>query len=72
LPKFAFIRFNVMYRYAEGASFAVDGREVTWDKWTLRVGFNYREGLVLHDVKYDGRQGLQSSIVMMTWWSWLN
>ena len=39
----------------EGASFEVDGRVVTWDKWSLRVGFNYREGLVLHDVKYDGR-----------------
>ena len=46
----------------QGASFTVTGgtrsnseRHVSWDKWTLRVGFNYREGLVLHDVRYDGR-----------------
>ena len=51
----------------EGASFAVTGdRFVTWDKWTLRVGFNYREGLVLHDVQYDGRPVLnRASLVEM-------
>ena len=39
----------------EGPSFAVDGREVPWQKWTFRIGFTPREGLVLHDVAYgDG------------------
>ena len=23
---------------------------VTWEKWHIRTSFNYREGLVLHDV----------------------
>ncbi|KAF2624470.1 hypothetical protein BU25DRAFT_347716 [Macroventuria anomochaeta] len=39
----------------EGPSFRVDGQKVTWEKWTFRVGFNYREGLTLHDIRYDGR-----------------
>ena len=41
----------------EGASFTLDGNAVTWQKWSLRVGFNHREGMVLHTVAYDGRSG---------------
>jgi primary-amine oxidase len=37
----------------EGASFAVDGHSVSWQKWQLRIGFNAREGLVLHRVGYE-------------------
>jgi len=39
----------------EGPSFTLNGHEVRWQKWTLRVGFNPREGLVLYAVAYDGR-----------------
>ncbi|KAF5252892.1 hypothetical protein FANTH_2216 [Fusarium anthophilum] len=39
----------------EGPSFHIEGNHLTWEKWELRVGFNYREGLTLHDVRYDGR-----------------
>ncbi|KAL1868419.1 hypothetical protein VTK73DRAFT_3713 [Phialemonium thermophilum] len=39
----------------EGQSFQTKGNFVTWEKWSMRVGFNYREGLTLHDVRYDGR-----------------
>ena len=39
----------------EGPSFQVNGQMVTWEKWTFRVGFNYREGLTLHDIRYGGR-----------------
>ncbi|EXJ55847.1 primary-amine oxidase [Cladophialophora yegresii CBS 114405] len=38
----------------EGPSFATRGNLVQWEKWHIRVGFNYREGLTLHDVRYDG------------------
>jgi Cu2+-containing amine oxidase len=34
----------------EGPSFTVDGNMVSWQKWSMRVSFNYREGLVLHTV----------------------
>eukprot|EP00884_Botryococcus_braunii_P004086 jgi/Botrbrau1/13679/Bobra.0378s0010.1 len=37
----------------EGPSFKVDGYRVTWQKWNFRVGFNYREGLTLHDIGYE-------------------
>jgi len=39
----------------DGPSFTVTGQLVEWQKWSFRVGFNYREGLVLHDVTFDGR-----------------
>lgn len=37
----------------QGPSFRVDGHEVAWQKWRLRVGFTHREGLVLHQVGYE-------------------
>lgn len=39
-----------------GPSFEITkDRVVKWQKWQIRVGFNYREGLVLRDIRYDGR-----------------
>jgi primary-amine oxidase len=37
----------------EGPSFTVEGNEVRWQKWRLRIGFNAREGLVLHAIGYE-------------------
>ncbi len=34
----------------EGPSFTVDGDEVTWEGWRLRIGFDAREGLTLHQL----------------------
>ena len=39
----------------EGPSFKVSGHGVAWQKWQVRVGFTPREGLVLHELSYDGR-----------------
>ena len=40
----------------DGPSFKVtENNLVEWQGWSIRVGFNYREGLVLQDVKYKGR-----------------
>lgn len=39
----------------EGPSFKIDGNLISWEKWTMRVGFNYREGLTIHDLRYDDR-----------------
>ncbi|MBJ7351439.1 MAG: primary-amine oxidase [Rhodococcus sp.] len=39
----------------DGPSFELDGNKLTWQNWSLRVGFNYREGMTLHTVRYrDG------------------
>ncbi|TFB88953.1 primary-amine oxidase [Cryobacterium algoricola] len=41
----------------EGPSFTVTGHRVEWQNWSLRVGFNYREGMTLHEVSYrDGER----------------
>jgi primary-amine oxidase len=39
----------------EGVSFTLEGRLLRWQNWELRIGFNHREGLVLHTVGFrDG------------------
>jgi primary-amine oxidase len=40
-----------------GVGFTLDGRLLSWQNWRLRLGFNHREGLVLHQVGFvdDGR-----------------
>jgi primary-amine oxidase len=39
----------------EGVSFTLEGRVLRWQNWELRLGFNHREGLVLHTVGFrDG------------------
>lgn len=47
----------------EGPSFRVDGSLVEWEGWSLRVGFNAREGLVLNDVRFGGRSVLARASV---------
>ena len=36
-----------------GASFTLDGNELRWQKWSMRLGFNFREGLVIHTLGYE-------------------
>ena len=31
----------------------VEGNLIKWQNWNIRHSFNYREGLVLHDVSYE-------------------
>ncbi|MFL5625547.1 MAG: tyramine oxidase, partial [Ktedonobacteraceae bacterium] len=37
----------------EGPSFSIKGHEIHWQKWSLRIGFTPREGLVLYTVGYE-------------------
>jgi primary-amine oxidase len=39
----------------EGPSFTVEGNRVQWAGWDLRIGFNEREGLTLHEISFAGR-----------------
>jgi len=41
----------------DGPSWEIDGREVEWLGWKFRVGWNDREGLVLHDIRFDDGDG---------------
>jgi primary-amine oxidase len=36
-----------------GTSFTLDGTELRWQNWSMRLGFNYREGPVIYQVAYD-------------------
>jgi primary-amine oxidase len=36
----------------DGAGFTLDGTFLSWQNWQLRLGFNHREGLVLHQVAF--------------------
>jgi primary-amine oxidase len=36
----------------DGAGFALEGHLLRWQDWELRLGFNHREGLVLHQVGF--------------------
>jgi primary-amine oxidase len=40
-------------RQPEGVSFTLDGNALRWQRWSLRIGFNPREGMVLHTVGYE-------------------
>ncbi len=46
----------------EGASFTVDGNEITWADWRFRFGFDVREGLTLHQLSFTD-QGVQRPVV---------
>ncbi|MSR53478.1 MAG: primary-amine oxidase [Gemmataceae bacterium] len=37
----------------EGPSFTVDGYQVKWQNWSFTIGFNAREGLTLHHIRYS-------------------
>ncbi|HXT94167.1 MAG TPA: primary-amine oxidase [Trebonia sp.] len=39
----------------EGPSFTVEGNLLRWEGWSLRTGFDLREGLTLHQVSLNGR-----------------
>ncbi|MFI6603376.1 primary-amine oxidase [Nonomuraea sp. NPDC050536] len=48
----------------DGPSFTVEDGVVRWENWTLRVGFNVREGLTLHQISFrDPDQDRDRSVI---------
>lgn len=37
----------------DGTSLSLDGSELRWQNWSMRLGFNYREGPVIYQLAYD-------------------
>jgi primary-amine oxidase len=37
----------------EGPSFQLDGYAVRWQNWHFRIGFSWRDGLILHQIGYE-------------------
>ncbi len=50
----------------QGATFEVRNREVRWQNWRFRFGFNEREGLVLYLVGYEDAGRLRSVLYRAT------
>jgi primary-amine oxidase len=40
---------------SEVPSFALEGNHITWQNWDFVIGFNAREGLTIHHVRYSDR-----------------
>lgn len=40
----------------DGVSFELQGYQVKWQKWQFRIGYDVREGLILHDICYQDDQ----------------
>ena len=47
----------------DGVSFTLEGNLVSWQKWSLRVSMDVLEGLVLHQIAYDGRSILHRASI---------
>ncbi|MBT9587130.1 primary-amine oxidase [bacterium] len=43
----------ILYSQPEGSSIEVNGHEVVWENWHFRYTMHIREGLVLHDLRYN-------------------
>jgi primary-amine oxidase len=39
----------------EGPSFTLEGNQIAWQNWQFVIGFNAREGLTIHHVRYTDR-----------------
>ena len=39
----------------DGVTFTMEGRTIKWHDWSILIGFNGREGLTLHDIRYADR-----------------
>ena len=44
-------------RAARGPSLRLDGRALSWGPWRVRIGFNPRESLTLHELAFDDGDG---------------
>jgi primary-amine oxidase len=43
----------------DGPSFDIDGQHLSWQGWSVRIGFTHREGLILQDATFLGRSVLK-------------
>lgn len=44
---------ELIIQQPQGASFDINGWRIDWERWVLRIGFDQREGLVIHDVHFN-------------------
>ena len=51
----------------EGTSFTLDGNLLRWQNWSLRIGFNHREGMTLHTIGYRDGDRTRLSRTVFRW-----
>ena len=39
----------------DGPSFTLDGNHIKWQKWDFVIGFNAREALTIHHLRYEDK-----------------
>ncbi len=44
---------SLVIQQPDGVSFSLQGHKVDWERWSFRIGFCQREGLVIHDVWFS-------------------
>ncbi|MBS1824140.1 MAG: primary-amine oxidase [Acidobacteria bacterium] len=44
----------------DGPSYTLDGHQMSWQNWNFVIGFNAREGLTLHHIRYNDGGRLRS------------
>ena len=44
---------ELMIHQPDGPSFSIEGWKINWERWSFRIGFDQREGLVIHDVYFN-------------------
>lgn len=44
----------------DGVSFTMQGRQISWQNWNFHIGFNYREGITLNDIKFNDKGVMRS------------
>jgi primary-amine oxidase len=50
----------------QGVSFDIDGRTIKWQNWSVHVGFNYREGIVLSNISFNDRGNVRPVFYRMS------
>ncbi|THY34949.1 hypothetical protein D6D01_01730 [Aureobasidium pullulans] len=50
----------------QGVSFEMDGRTIKWQNWSVHIGFNYREGLVLSNINFNDRGNVRPVFYRMS------
>lgn len=51
----------------EGPSWSVEGNVVTWEGWQFHLGFSWREGLIINDLKARPHAAPAATVAARKW-----
>lgn len=50
----------------QGVSFSMEGRTIKWQNWSVHIGFNYREGIVLSNITFNDKGNVRPVFYRMS------